>query len=411
LRNHRFFRAEIPSMFTAAKRRWLAVAVCLLSPWTAAAQQEPNRADRSPPSSEQLALWIRELDADEFLSRENAMMQLLAAGRPALVALQSVLASGSLEATSRGLFVVRQLGLSQDDETQELAGKLLADLSAREETPLVARRAAAVLQELQQERAALAQAELLELGAQLTRSQVVGGFVFPEGLPSLQVGDSFRGTERDLKRLRWLTDVPLLIFSGKRVTDGWLQQAAAMPGLEELHLYATALTDAGLAPLREHPSLKQLGLYYTPVGNQVLESLQTLSQLQFIKLYGTRVTKERADEFAAAAGIKVDHRRGAFLGVSGKPLETTCRISRIQERSPAEKAGLLPDDEVIRFNQAIIKSFDRLTAEISKHEVGDEVEIEVIRRPPDQQGPASKVVVKVVLTPWEVEPAVQNIRQ
>jgi PDZ domain len=364
------------------------------------------------PSPEELAAWVRELDADEFLTRETAMTQLLEAGPPALAALKPVLAAGSLEATSRGLFVVRQLGLSPDDQTQDLATQMLEELAAREETPLIARRAAAAWQELKEERTALAQSELANLGAKIARTQVAGGFFVNEGVLSIEIGDDFRGKDGDLKRLKWLSDVPILMLVGKQVTDEWLKYAASLPGLEELHLYQTTITDAGLAPLRDHPTLKQLGIYYAPISDKALDLLKGLPRLVFVKLYGTKVTVKAKDNFRAATTINVDHRRGAFLGVGARGAGGGCRISRVHDGSPAAKAGLVEDDEVIRFGPSEIKNFDELTNAISLCNAGDDVEIEVIRRQVDNQGNFSQrnVIAKVALTPWELEPAVHNVR-
>lgn len=363
-------------------------------------------------SPEQLATWVRELDADEFLTRETAMTQLLEAGRRALDALKPVLASGSLEASSRGLFVVRQLGLSADDETQDLATQMLEELAAREETPQLARRALAAWQELRQERTVVAQAELAELGATIARTQVAGGFFVNEGVLAIEIGDDFRGQDDDLKRLKWLSDVPILMLVGKRVTDVWVSHAATSPGLEELHLYQTSITDAGIAPLRHHSTLKQLGIYYAPVGNGILDALKELPRLTFVKLYGTKISGRASSDFEAATTINVDHRNGAFLGVGARGAGPGCRISRVHEGSPAEKAGLMDDDEVIRFGSSEIKNFDELTDAISLCNAGDEVEMEVIRRQVDNQGNFSQrnVVAKVALAPWELEPAVHNMR-
>jgi hypothetical protein len=409
-------------MLRAAICRWMAAAVVCLHVaigqffvWQAVGQEpkaSPAR-QKAIATKEQIAAWVRELDADEFLTRENAMTELVAAGPPALVALKPVLATGSLEATSRALFIVRQLGLSVDDQTQEQADRLLTELAEREETPQLARRAAAALAELHQERAAVARTQLVELGAKVSRLQVLGGLFLDEGVPGVEIGDDFRGAERDLKRLRWLNDVPVIMLTGKRVTDGWLKHAAAVPRLEELHIYQATITDAGLAPLAEHATLKQLGLYYTPVGDEALKPLCNLTRLKFVKLYGTRVAPEAALEFERTSGVKIDLRRGAFLGVSGKPVDGICLISEVQKRSPAEMAGLLADDEVVRFGEAVITGFEQLTAAISKRDVGEQVEIEVKRRLVDDQGNLTprNVVAKVVLMPWELEPAVRNVRQ
>jgi hypothetical protein len=209
-----------------------AAAMCLVVNITTIAAQEPTspwprRRHRRRSSLRPGANWM-----PTSLTRETAMTQLLEAVQRRQPS--SPCSRPAAWATSRGLFVVRHLGLSADDETHEQAGKLLAELAPREETPLLARRAAAALAELRQERTVVARTELASLGAKVSRSQIVGGFFLNEGVPTVEIGDDFRGTERDLKRLRWLTDVPVLMLTGKQATDGWLRHAAAMPGLEEL---------------------------------------------------------------------------------------------------------------------------------------------------------------------------------
>ena len=58
------------------------------------------------------------------------------------------------------------------------------------------------------------------------RGQVAGGIVFDEPAIWLEVGEGFFGEEHDLRRLKWLVEVPVLILNGKQVTDGWIKQAA-----------------------------------------------------------------------------------------------------------------------------------------------------------------------------------------
>jgi len=199
--------------------------------------QKAEATDKPAASKEQIAAWIRELDADEFFTRETATLQLLEAGPTVLTALGPVLNGGTLEATSRALFIVRQLGVAADIDTQDQSGQLLAELASRTEAPGLARRAAAALEELAQQRSANALSELEQLGAKIARSQISGGLVLDEPVLSIHIGDAFHGEERDLRRLKWVTEVPVLILQGKRVTDGWIKQAAAMPSIEELHLY------------------------------------------------------------------------------------------------------------------------------------------------------------------------------
>src|SRR5438874_1695100 len=296
----------------------------------------------SKEAQQRFASQIRDLDATEFLTRETAMLQLLEAGPAVLPALRPVLTGGSLEATSRALFIVRQVGLAADLDGQDQAGQLLAELTERKEAPALARRAAAALAELTQQRSAQALAELEQLGARIARTPGAAIIAFDDPPLSVEIGEAFRGDESDLRRLKWIIDVPILILSGKQVTDAWVKEAILLPCLEELHLYQARITDAGLAPLADHPGLRQVGLYHTSVHDDVLAPLAKLPLLSFLKLYGTQVTKEGVAKFTTASGVAVDFRRGAFLGVGGHDDPDGCRIVTVHRGSPAHTAGILP---------------------------------------------------------------------
>src|SRR4051812_10232776 len=392
------------------------VAICLAGIGLATAQEpasKPQPSRRPAASAEQVAAWIRGLDADEFFIRETAMLSLLDAGPPVLPALKPVLTAGSLEATSRALFIVRRIGLTADIDTQDQAGRLLAELAGRMEAPALARRAAAALEELTHERSARALSELEALGAKTMRGQVAGGIVFDEPAVWLEIGEAFRGEEHDLRRLKWLVDVPVLILNGKQVTDGWIKQAAAMPGVQELHIFHSSITNEGLAPLADHTALRQVGIYYVKIGEAALQPLTKMPLLSYVKLYGTQVTQEQSEEFKATSGLGVDRRRGAFLGIGSHAPDGTCLISTIHKGSPADKAGLLEDDIIIRFGGSRVSDFNSLMELISVRDADEEVDVEVARRMIDDQGNLSlrTIQTKVKLAPWDVEAAVRNPRR
>jgi hypothetical protein len=374
----------------------------------------PKPGEKLPeqPANEQIAALVRNLDADEFLERETAMLQLLEAGPAVLPALRPVLTGGSLEATSRAFFVVRQVGLAADADAQDQAGQLLAELAQRTEAPTLARRAAAALAEMTQQRSAHALEELEALGAKVTRSELAAVLPFDDPAMSLEIGDAFTGTEDDLRRLKWVVAAPQLVLSGKKATDRWLAHAAAMPSLEELHLYQAAVSDEGIAALAENTTLRQLGIYYTQVGDAALSPLGKLPLLSFIKLYGTKVSEEAVAKYKDATGVTVDFRRGAFLGVGCQDPES-CRISTVHADSPAAKGGLLRDDVIVRFAGHEVKNFETLTDLIRKCDVGDEIDIQVARPILNDQGNLTlkKITARLTLAPWELEPAVRNARR
>jgi len=370
-------------------------------------------AAQQPTAKERLAALARQLDADEFLTRETAMLELLKAGPAALPALESVLKSGSLEATSRAFYVLREQSLAADLNQHDAAWDLLVELAARKEVPTLARRAEATLTDLRKLRSAQALTELETLGAKIERGQVFNGLPIDDPITSLEIGADFRGQEQDLWRLKWLAAVPQVVFVGEKVTDGWIKHAAAVADLAELHLYQTNVSDAGLAALAGHESLEQLGIYYTPVTDEGLKVFDKLPALNFVKLYGTKVTAQRAADLRAATGMSIDDRRGAFLGVGCSTFDGTCTISTVHTGSPADKAGLLSDDVIVGFGGKPVTTFDTLTALIGERAPGDEVDVEVTRRNFDREGiPSSRqVVAKVKFAPWEQKPAVDQPRR
>ena len=340
------------------------------------------------------------------------MLELVSVGKAAIPAISPVFAGASLEATSRALYVLQQIGLSPDPDTQEASRAALVQAAAQRENPAVARRAAGVLSQLLELRAAQALTELEGLGAKVVRSQSFNGLNIVEIVDSLEIGPDFRGDAADLARLKWLTAIKL-IFVGEKVRDDWLRAAAAMSEVEELHLYQAAISDAGLAAFAEHANIRELGIYYTPLSGAALAHCQKLPRLSFVKLYGTKIERADAVKFKETANLpedKLDHRKGAFLGIGCSPLEEQCIISTVHVGSPAEKAGLLRDDVLLRLGDAKVKNFASLTAQISQLDAGDVAEIEVQREVEDDDGQirTKKFVVKATLAPWEVELAVEN---
>ena len=363
-------------------------------------------------TTEQIAAWVQNLDADEFLERETAMLQLLEAGPAALPALRPVLLNGGLEPTSRALYVVRQIGLAANADGQDQAGQLLAELAQRTEAPALARRAAATLVELTQQRSAHALEELEALGAKVTRSEWAGALPFDDPALSVEIGDEFTGADNDLRRLKWVVAAPQLILTGNKANDNWLAHAATMPSLEKLHIYQAAITDNALAPLAESSSLRELGIYYSQVTDRILDPLTRLPLLSFVKLYGTKVSDSAYQKFRENTGVAVDYRRGAFLGVGCQDPES-CRISTVHVNSPAAKGGLVTNDVIVRFVGQDVKDFEALTDLIRKCEVGDEVAIQVLRASSDDhnQPTLKKVTAQLKLAPWDLEPAVKNGRR
>lgn len=69
-----------------------------------------------------------------------------------------------------------------------------------------------------------------------------------------------------------------------------------------------------------------------------------------------------------------------------------CVIGTVDPRGPAAKAGIIPGDRIVRFNNAEITSFDRLKEEVNSVVPGERITVEVLR---DGQKVSLKLIVGV----------------
>ncbi|MBN1418263.1 MAG: hypothetical protein JXP34_05770 [Planctomycetes bacterium] len=89
---------------------------------------EPSQGD----ADEEIPRLARELDADDYDTREAATERLAAIGKPAIPALEKAAAGESLEATLRAVEILERLRDSDDEETRTAARQALERLSEGE---------------------------------------------------------------------------------------------------------------------------------------------------------------------------------------------------------------------------------------------------------------------------------------
>src|SRR5262249_34361632 len=94
--------------------RWLAavaLAVASALPGQCTAEEQPPTEEAKPaPTASELASWIAELDANEYLVRERASRQLIAAGEAGLDPLLETANGQRLEPADRAVWILRKLG-------------------------------------------------------------------------------------------------------------------------------------------------------------------------------------------------------------------------------------------------------------------------------------------------------------
>lgn len=344
--------------------------------------------------TDQIHRWVNDLNAAEFKARNQATEQLITAGPAVLNAVTAALDDAGLEVKTRVIYILHQLGAEGDIETEDEVRGVLERLAA-EQTSLAAERAVEALGALDIMRQEKSLRRLEKLGAIVNRQYQEPG-VTPIGLSVflVQLDENWTGTSEDLSLLRWLRDVQQVTFAGKQVTDEWLTHLRGMSQLQILKLAETRISDDGLARLKELP-VRALLLQYMPVTDAAVEHLAACRRLTLLRAYGTRFTAA-AEKAMTDRGVRVDRRRGAFLGVTVLRAQQgeNWEIDRVTEGSAAELAGLKPGDVVVQYGDQPVRDFPELTAMIAKNDVGDTVTLKIRRR-------GKEIEKRITFGPWK----------
>ncbi|ADB16006.1 PDZ/DHR/GLGF domain protein [Pirellula staleyi DSM 6068] len=387
----------------------LAVAMLCLA---TSAQLIPSAcAAEAAPTATPLQL-AKQLDSNSFEDRENATLALIKLGIPAIAAVEQQFVEGSLEATTRGLYVLTQLALSSDEATHE-AARMALEKVADSDRGAISRRAATAVHNLNEQRREQTLSQLGKLGARITRRGEedvhFGSLVL--GSDAIEIGPDFEGDlKKDLRLLRWLSDVDRVILVGDKITDEVMSDVAAMRGLKSLHLYATQVTDLGMASLKSLTSLQLVGIYYTPITDAAIKSFEPLKALEGMKLYGTKITTVGVEQVKKdrVIPIGVDLRRGAFLGIGCDTIGESCVISTVHPDGPASQGGIMPEDVVVSFGGLDVTSFETLTAHISKRIEGEVVRMKLMRPQFDDDMRDKDVSVDITLGKWDLSNCIRN---
>lgn len=321
-------------------------------------------------SPEQVARWAGQLDSDLFATREEATQQLIAAGAVAVQPVTDTIIRGSPEAAMRGIHILRELALSGEANTEAAARAALQTI-VDGKPGSIARRAASTIATLDALRQQRALADLERLGAKVSIAQTLIGVQPFQEMQSVEIGEAWQGEEKDLWRLKWLSQVDQIVFRRVKIS-------------EEVLAHVTSLKN-----------LKVLEVKYVPIDDRAIEHLKELKGVLAIRLYGTAISKGGADKLQAAlANAKIDLRQGGFMGVGGQAHPQGFAVTIVHPGSAADKADLRVKDVIVKYHDKPIADFEALTAEISKNRPGDMIRLEVLR---DEQ----TVVKSLTLGEWD----------
>jgi hypothetical protein len=346
-------------------------------------------------SRDQVQAWVRALDADQFLAREDATEQLAKSGKMAVDVLAAAdLPAQNLEVVSRAMHVLQELALSEDLATEHAARTVLEKL-ADSPNSSAAYRAKHTLAALNQLRQGRAIAALEKLGATIsvTTSQI--GPILVHEVFTLEIGDDFRGTADDLHQLQFLEEVRMVRLEGAKVNDDVVAQVMHLPSLLYLTIKRAEISNRALQDVAKLNRLQHLSVLYSPIDDGAVEFLRAAPQLTDVRLFGTEMTPAGAAKLETAlVNAKIDYRRGAFLGIGCQATLRGCEVTIVHPDSAAARSGLQPGDIITRFTGEVVPDFETLTALIARYKPGETVTFEVLR------GSGSEKI-EVTLGEWE----------
>ncbi len=297
---------------------------------------------KAPPSPEQIASWIADLDDNRYLVREAATRHLLEAGTASLDNLLSTANGDRPEPADRATWILRRFGSGKEQALRRQALERLVLLKNRPQV------AAAALEALAEIRHTEAVEALQALGGRYITSEygMSIGFYYT---PRLELDQQWRGTDADLMHVRNLV------------------------GVRQIIIFGTEISIDGLAHLQQANMLQDLMLYGTTLEAEDVPKVQKL-----------------------LPQVAIDFRRGGLLGVGSNMPEGmgSAVVGIVKKGSAAESVGIRVGDTIQKFEKQTVPNFKALTLMIGKHRAGDEVTLEVLRN-------GQTMEFKVKLDAWQ----------
>jgi hypothetical protein len=388
-------------------------------------------AEAAPPSAEQLAEWLRDLDAEEFMLREEANRNLIAAGDAAIDVLAQGALSSSPEAAWRASTALEAIALAGNEATLKRVSAALVQLSQRGK-PGAKLLAANLRGKQMQVRHDKAAAKIRSLGGKLTgeeESHFIGIEGFIGGvLPVLVDGAVEVGFEGIVERPiapqpeEAIEDEPSPALGAKvqkeEVTDPDPPPALAEAGgpvpveeptgigepfvgqdlvaevlggeIGEVAVDVPAETlvldaawrggDKGLAALAELPSIVSLSLSDAKLTDAALVHIAALPRLAQLSLEGkTGITADGLGKFRKSRpGMQIFARGEALMGVNAE-MSGPCVLSSVAAGSGAFDAGLRPGDELLSVGGRKVSDFSDLTIAVFTRKAGEKLQVEYRR--------------------------------
>lgn len=116
--------------------------------------------------------------------------------------------------------------------------------------------------------------------------------------------------------------------------------------------------------------------------------------------------QENGAQAAASAEDTAGEKPGLGISVAGGTDQDGAVVMDVQPGSPAAKAGIRPGDRILAIGEQEVASPADLSAEIGKHQVGDQVDVRVSRDGSEQNLQATLAARSSLATPQEEAPSI-----
>ncbi len=327
---------------------------------------------------EQIDLWVRQLGADAFATRQQATRQLMDAGVGVLPPLQAAIAGGEPETQMRAVAVIGGLAISEDADCQQQAQSLLAQLSTSSD-PTLRQLVLQTIRRLGETMQLRAIDNLRRMGANVTAKEILDGLRTSRSF-EIVIDESFQGSVDDFGSLTWLEGQTQLTLIGEKMDDAIVERISGMPSLYWLTVKRGRISNRCLATLADSPALRFLHLYYVDIDDRSLDALTKMQGLSQLRLFGTRMSQQTSLVAAERMpNTAVDWRNGAFLGIYFDDSDGPCIVNNVVKASAADRAGFQKGDQVLSFADKPVQTGQQFLRAVADYSPGDKVKAAVLR--------------------------------
>ena len=281
------------------------------------------------------------------------------------------------------------------------------------------------------------------------QAQIQGFGNVRQDLTILEVGDKWTGTSKDLQKLTEIHSLGAVRIKDQTLTQVDLRTLAKLDGLAHLGLDNVKVKAGHVFDIELPQGVNSIELTNQEIESETLRwmakksvssltiddcqftrnSLQEFSKLTSLEMLDLRRLKLDADffvemaqipgirrivlsvckfkastyrQFAARRPSVIAFNPVSFLGVQGSPNSRrpgsfTCEIELVVQGSSAEQAGIHAGDIIESVNGESVQSFTDLRMFISQHDIGETMEVGVLRKTDDPDKPSERKKLTVTL--------------